>query len=97
VKPVGFTDDAEADAQEASAFYTGRAPGLAADFTAEMDRVLALLAETPRIGVPVGGGLRRLLLRRFPYYLLYRLEEEVILVLAVGHHSRRPGYWRDRL
>ncbi|HEU0078880.1 MAG TPA: type II toxin-antitoxin system RelE/ParE family toxin [Longimicrobiaceae bacterium] len=97
MKPVGFTEEAEADAREASAFYAGRSPGLEGEFTAELDRVLALLAENPEIGVPVSGGLRRLLLRRFPYYLLYRVEEDVILVLAVGHHSRRPGYWRDRL
>lgn len=51
----------------------------------------------PEDGVPVSGALRRFLLRRFPYYLLYRVEEDWILVLAVGHHSRRPGYWRDRL
>jgi plasmid stabilization system protein ParE len=95
--PLGLTEDAEADAQEASAFYAGRSPGLGAEFTAEMERVLALLAANPDIGTPVTSELRRLLLRRFPYYLLYRVEEDGIVVLAVGHHSRRPGYWQDRL
>jgi plasmid stabilization system protein ParE len=44
-----------------------------------------------------GRRLRRLLVPRFPYGLLYRVEDERIFIVAVAHFSRRPGYWRSRI
>jgi hypothetical protein len=45
----------------------------------------------------LGGETRRCLLRRFPYGLIYALDQDDILILAVAHTRREPGYWRDRL
>ena len=42
------------------------------------------------------GGFRRRLLRRFPYGILYKEEESQIVIVAVMHLQRRPGYWRNR-
>jgi hypothetical protein len=42
-------------------------------------------------------GTRRLVLRRFPFAIVYRLAGEFVLVLAIAHMRRRPGYWRGRL
>ena len=41
--------------------------------------------------------LRRLLLKVFPYRIIYRVEGEEIVVYAVAHVRRRPGYWRQRV
>jgi toxin ParE1/3/4 len=35
-------------------------------------------------------------MKRFPYWLVYMVSEDEIRVLAVAHHSRRPGYWKER-
>ncbi|MGH6691560.1 MAG: type II toxin-antitoxin system RelE/ParE family toxin, partial [Gammaproteobacteria bacterium] len=55
------------------------------------------LPEFPASGAPFGRRLRRLLIPKFPYGLLYRVELERIYVIAVMHLHRRPGYWRSRL
>jgi hypothetical protein len=41
-------------------------------------------------------GVRQKVLHRFPFALIYEIDADEIRVFAVAHHSRRPGYWRDR-
>ena len=95
---VGFHPAARAELLDAVAYYEGQARGLGAQFAAEAERVVGLLAESPGLGAPVAGHdhLRRWPLRRFPYYVLYRPEPSALLVLAVAHERRRPGYWAGR-
>lgn len=54
------------------------------------------ITELPQTWPGIEPGIRRMLLHRFPYALLYTLEPDHILVLAVKLHNRRPGYWRGR-
>ena len=42
-------------------------------------------------------GVKRLILRRFPYSVIVSERDTEILVIAVAHHARRPGYWHDRV
>jgi hypothetical protein len=49
------------------------------------------------MGSPVEGGVRRVLLKIFPYQLIYRVDGDEIRVFAVAHVRRRPGHWRRRL
>jgi len=51
----------------------------------------------PEAWHPLDEGLRRCRMNRFPYGLIYAIENGDILVLAVAHLHREPGYWRDRL
>jgi plasmid stabilization system protein ParE len=78
-------------------FYEREAPGLGADFDAEVREVGSRLVEYPNIGSPFGDGTRRVLLQGFPFSLIYEVAASEILVVAVAHHRRRPNYWRDRL
>jgi plasmid stabilization system protein ParE len=59
-----------------------------------IDRV----AQNPEAGRPLSadGRTRRVLVSRFPYQLVYRLRPGEVVVVAVAHMKRRPGYWRDR-
>ena len=65
-------------------------------FEREVTRVVNLLARLPELGVQGPGNRRSITLRRFPYSIHYRLEPDLIRILAVAHNSRRPGYWTRR-
>lgn len=87
---------AEREILEAVEFYHERAGNLAAEFYAEFCRARAEIEAFPELWGNVGGGYRRKLLKRFPYGIIYRIEEAQILIVAVAHTSRRPDYWRNR-
>lgn len=70
--------------------------GLGAELKAETQRVTELLLHTPLIGEPLGTGCRRFPLRRFPFALIYRIDGDLLRILAVAHRRRRPGYWSQR-
>ncbi len=77
-------------------FYKERAEDLAANFYAEFKRAREEIAAFPEFWGPVGGCYRRKLLGRYPYGVIYRIEGDEILIVALAHTSRRPGYWRGR-
>lgn len=90
------------EAAEAAAWYEMQRPGLGAEFERAVDAALDLLEEeiVPLTSVPGAAGkrgARRLILKRFPYDVVVRERGAEIVVIALAHHSRRPGYWRDRL
>ncbi len=95
---IGFHPEARAELLASVAYYEDQAEGLGRQFTDEVERVVQLVAEQPGFGAPIGGtkALRRWTLRQFPYYLIYRSEPNALLVLAVAHQRRRPGYWKAR-
>lgn len=90
--------EAIADADDAADWYAAEEPDqdLDAQFLAEVRRVASLIGERPRACSENEPGVRRAVLRRFPYSLIYTVEPDEVLVLAVAHHRRRVGYWRDR-
>lgn len=93
---VVFHADATAEATVAREWYEERSPEAARAFLSELDRAVASLAEAP-LRWPVGlHGARRILLRRFPFGLVYRLGLDQVQVIAVAHLHRRPGYWKER-
>lgn len=87
---------ARADLRRAARFYEEEADGLGADFLTEVGRSLAMLEENSELGAPLRAGARKLLVRRFPYLIIYRTEAERVLVLAVGHQRRHPQSWLGR-
>jgi toxin ParE1/3/4 len=89
--------DAEVDLREAAEFYRRRAGNdLALTFIAEFEYSVSLLLEYPTLGAIWRNGRRRFVMRRFPYSLIYNATDQQIRILAMAHHSRRPGYWQDR-
>ena len=95
-------DAAAQEAAEAAAWYEKERPGLGLDFEQAIDAALDLLEQdivpmTSAPGVAGTRGVKRLLLRRFPYAVIVRERGTEIFVIAFAHHARRPGYWRDRL
>jgi plasmid stabilization system protein ParE len=85
------------DLREAASFYSEKAGGtLAQAVIAEFEHAIDLLLRFPGLGAMWRHGKRRVLMRRFPYSVVYAVEGDEIRILAVAHHSRRPGYWRAR-
>lgn len=94
---VSLSDEAQADANAAVDWYTGEGAFIAADdFADEIDQALSILSQFPELGKTGTRNTRTLALHSFPYSLIYRLQVDVIRVLAIAHHSRRPGYWVGR-
>lgn len=94
---VTYHDGAIAELREAVAFYNERSAGLGFAFLDDVRTVLAEVSVHPGMGVAVRPAVRRALLSRFPYSILYHSSEARILVLAVMHHRRKPGYWVNRI
>ena len=89
--------DAEEDLREAAEFYRKRAGNeLAQALLAEFEQSVNILLKHPTLGPIWRNGRRRLVMRRFPYSLIYSVVDQQIRILAVAHQSRRPDYWRDR-
>lgn len=89
--------EAEMDLRDAAEFYRDRAgSSLSQAFLAEFERSVEILLQHSALGAFWRQDKRRLMIRRFPYSLIYTVVGEQIRILAVAHHSRRPDYWRNR-
>lgn len=93
---VSLHPEAIDDARNARAWYADQNPKLADDFFVELERALSLVAESPESWPPYEAGARRFMMRRFPYFLVYRLMPGELQVIAIAHARRRPRYWLDR-
>ena len=93
---IRLTAEALRELQSGATFYELQHPGLGKDFVLEVRRLCGRIVEVPRLGTEVRPGIRRRLLCRFPYAVLYALENSEIVILAIAHQSRRPGYWTSR-
>jgi toxin ParE1/3/4 len=92
-----YHPDALTEYADATLYYDERLPGLGADFTTEVDTAIKRIIEVPDRWHCVEEDVRRYLLHRFPYGILYTIEEGYVLIVAVMHLSREPGYWRHRI
>ena len=87
---------ADRELNEAAQYYELESPGLGSSFLKEVDRCLQSIEEHPEAGVILRGSVRRRLLRRFPYALLYKIKPSSIRNLTVMNLKRRPTYWVGR-
>ena len=92
-----FLSPAEVEMTEASLFYDDASSGLGSDFLDDVQQAIDRLCSYPQASEAVASGLRRMLLHRFPFSIIYSVEEAGILVIAIAHHGRRPGYWESRV
>jgi plasmid stabilization system protein ParE len=87
---------AEEEMTEAALFYEAAESGLGEVFLDDVQHAIDAIRERPYLGVGLAYGFRRILVRRFPFSIVYAVEQSEIVVVAVSHHRRRPGYWRRR-
>ncbi|RFF27795.1 MULTISPECIES: hypothetical protein [unclassified Wenzhouxiangella] len=94
--------EASEEAEAAAAWYETERRGLGTDFIDAVNAGLYLIEEgivplSPMPGHAGSKGARRLILRRFPFDIVVVESAQEIIVVAFAHHSRKPGYWRNRV
>jgi plasmid stabilization system protein ParE len=102
MKPVRLAPAARKEILDAAAWYDGERSGLGDAFVAAVDEALGHVGQLgpdcrPAVGVQPELGAKRVLVRRFPYFVVFMELPRSIRVLAVSHARRRPGYWKKRL
>jgi plasmid stabilization system protein ParE len=94
---VRFHPAAVEDAEGGAAWYARRSPRTAERFLDELDRVIDVIAADPDRFPELIVGVRRALFHRFPYYVVFRVTEGNVEVLAIAHGKRRPRFWESRV
>jgi len=101
MRAVRIHEAASREAIEAAEWYEHKRPGLGAEFEQAIDAALDFLEEdiVPLLPVPFSArarGVKRLILKRFPFDVVVVERRTEVFIIAFAHHARRPGYWRLR-
>ena len=96
-RELEYLEEALEEAEAAVRWYVERSLTAAAAFSEELDAAESAIAQFPEAWPRFDHGTHRYLLRRFPFSIVYRVEPRRILIVAVAHGRRRPGYWRSRV
>jgi ParE-like toxin of type II ParDE toxin-antitoxin system len=98
VKPVRTSAPAGTEFSEAVLWYESRRSGLGGEFFDQVVATMSLISANPEIGTAISGDgrTRRILVPRFPYQVVYRLRPSDIVIVAIAHLKRHPGYWANR-
>ncbi len=93
-----FHPEAERELSEVALWYEERRPQLGDRFAVEVDRVLGHVRAAPQGGTRWRQGpARTWRLRRFPFVVAYVVESDEVVIVAIAHTKRRPGYWQSRI
>ena len=91
-----FQPDAETDVADAAAWYENQRKGLGAEFLDEILSTCDVLSENPDMFPVVHRSTRRAVIKKFPFGIYYRTENDFVSIIAVMHGSRDPNNWKDR-
>jgi len=102
MRKVRILQEAAEEAIAAADWYDKEREGLGKEFTSAVEIAIDLIEEDIFPPSPMPGksgtiGVKRLILKRFPYDIVVIEGELETVVIAIAHHSRKPGYWRERL
>jgi plasmid stabilization system protein ParE len=92
-----FLPPAAREVREAARYYEERVPGLGAEFISEVRAAIRRILAHPQAWNPMGDEFRRCRTSRFPYGIIYAVEDADILVVSVMHLHRNPKAWRKNL
>lgn len=91
-----FHPEAEVEFNKAIDYYEGIEPGLGLDFVIEVHLAIQRSVAFPKAWPVIDGEIRRALVRRFPFGILYSVDNDGIYIVAVMHLHRMPEYWKHR-
>ena len=96
IELISFHELAESELNEAAKYYESQVKGLGIAFLSEVERATNLIQQNPESSPRILKVIRRKILRRFPYSILYSVVGNSIRSLAIANQKRRPLYWRSR-
>ena len=94
---IDFLPIASQELIDTSEYYELRAEGLGTKFLEQIETSLNIIQESPKAWTTISTNIRRCLTKQFPYCLLYVIEKDIILIIAVMPLRRKPKYWSHRL
>lgn len=99
--PIRIRDLARVEIIEAAEHYEAERVGLGSEFRLAVEQAIDQISESPKLfaryeGCRTRHEYRRVVLKRFPYVIVYHIRPNEIVVVAVTHGSRKPGYWERR-
>ncbi len=97
MKQIIYMAPAKEEMIEAAEYYERQSRNLGRDFLSEVRKALERIRQNPFAWQKVDGNIRRCLVSRFPYGVLYEPKTDKIVVVAIMHLHRRPEYWKYRL
>ncbi len=92
-----FLAPAEIEMIDAAVFYEKQVSQLGANFLSILESAIRDICEQPEAWPDIGYGIKKRQLRRFPYSVLYQIDDSEIVIVAVMHQRRRPNYWVERI
>lgn len=93
---VKFSKNAVLELEDAVDYYNQEHPGLGIRFENEVKKAVEKISDYPTSWSLERGEIRKYLMHKFPYKLLYSIEKDHLFIIAVAHQHRRPDYWIDR-
>jgi plasmid stabilization system protein ParE len=91
-----FLSLAQQDVAEAMRYYEEAVPGLGLEFLEELERTVQRILHQPEAWTRLSEHQRRCRMRRFPYGVVYSIEDDGLVILAVFHLHRHPDSWKER-
>ena len=88
-----ISSTASQELKSAVDFYSSQGQDLAIAFLDDFDTACQLISDFPEIGSPIEFGNRKVVFQSYPHSVIYRVEKEMIYILAVSHQRRKPGFW----
>ena len=94
---IEFLPEAKAELDEAIAYYELQLEGLGGIFKSVAKSTIRRVATFPTAWSIIRPNIRKCIMHKFPYNVLYSIEEDTILIIAIAHHHRYPNYWDRRV
>lgn len=92
-----FLDAARAELDDAIDNYDEQHFGLGSEFEDEVQQAVGRIEHYPEAWSPLSKRVRRCIVNRFPYSVIYEIRTEIIIIVAIQHHRKEPESWRSRL
>ncbi|HYN23557.1 MAG TPA: type II toxin-antitoxin system RelE/ParE family toxin [Pyrinomonadaceae bacterium] len=94
---ISFLLPAQTEFEEAMEYYDEQRTGLGIEFSGEVGQALDRISHYPEAWSQLSSRIRRCLVNRFPYSVIYEVRSELLIIIAIQHHHRKPESWRARV
>lgn len=94
---LAFLESAQTELGDAFNWYEAQQKNLGIQFLNEFDAEIRRIFAYPKSYAMLGSEVRRCLIKRFPYGILFGIDDDTIVIIAVAHLHRKPNYWAEQL